>query len=84
MMVGTVSRLSANNAAFNCMRASNSIMNMAFRGSNMDRGDIFVTEKNLQSQMLNDSLMYKANSYMEDSFKKLQKEKIKRTFSIFA
>ena len=83
MMVGTVSRLSANNAAFNSMMASNSIMNLAFRGNGQSTANLFATEKNLQTQMANDRLMYKANLLLEDSFDKLQKEKIKRTFNIF-
>lgn len=72
MMTNTVSRLSASNAAYNWMSAANSLM--SFKGNS----------KNLELQMLNDSFKYQAYTAIADSQDKVQKENIKRTFSIFA
>lgn len=72
MMTQTVSRLSANNAAYNWMNAANSLC--SFKGDS----------RNLELQMLNDSFRYRAYNAIADSEDKVRKENIKRTFSIFA
>lgn len=83
MMTNPVGRLSANNAAFNWMNASNSLMKVppvviGNSSYNVAFG------KNLETQMLNDSFNYKAYSAMADSQEKLQKANVKRSFSTFA
>jgi len=82
MMTNRIGGLTAGNAAFNWMNASNSLMGLtAFRGNSRS---LLSAEQNLTSGMLNDSLMYKAGLLQEESMKKIQNENIKRTFSIFA
>ena len=82
MFVGPVGRLSSNNAAFNWMNASNSLMGLCSFGGNTDR--LRRAELGLTLGMLNDSLNYKAGILQEESARKLSKENIKRTFSTFA
>lgn len=81
MMIKPVGRLSANNAAFNWMNASNSLTSLSFSGN---PASLLSSEKNLTSNMLNDSLTYKAGMLQDQSMKKLSDENIKRTFSTFA
>lgn len=83
MMTNPIGRLSANNAAYNLMNASNSLIRLcSFTGGNPT--SLLSAEKNLTTNMLNDSLIYKAGLLMDESQDKLAKENIKRTFSIFA
>lgn len=84
MMTGNVSVLNASNAAFNWMQAANARMGMlsccgqpSFRGRND-------ADLNLQLGMLNDSFRYQAYNAMADSQEKINKDNIKRSFSIFA
>lgn len=72
MMTQTVSRLSANNAAYNWMSNANALL--SFKGNS----------KNLELQMLNDSFKYRAHTAIADSADKVRKENIKRTLSMFA
>ena len=81
MMTNRIGGLTANNAAFNWMNASNSLMNLSFRGNS---SSLLSSEKGLNASMLNDSFIYKAALLQEESMKKVQNENIKRTFSIFA
>jgi len=71
MMTNPISRLSANNAAFNMMNAADSL-------SCSPNG------KAITRDMQNDSLIYKANSLMADSQERATDANIKRTFSVFA
>lgn len=85
MMVGGISRLSANNAAFNWMNAANARMGLlSFAGNPTNLSMLAAADTNLELQMLNDSFKYKAYTAMADSEDKLRKENIKRSFSIFA
>lgn len=82
MMVNTINRLSANNAAFNLMNAANARLNLiGFKGNS---ASLLAMDNQLSCDMLNDSFKYQAYSAMADSDEKLQKENIKRSFSIFA
>lgn len=72
MMTSTVSRLNASNAAYNWMSCANALM--SFKGNS----------NALQLQMLQDSFNYKAYNAMADSMDKVEKDNIKRSFSIFA
>lgn len=83
-MTNTVSRLSASNAAYNWMNAANARMNLAFRGGSASYASLLSADKNLALDMLNDSFKYKAYTALADSQDKIQKENIKRSFSIFA
>lgn len=82
MMTNPIGRLSANNAAYNWMNASNSLIGLcSFRGNS---ASLMSAERNLRLNMLNDSLNYRAGLLMDESMKKVQDENIKRTFSMFA
>lgn len=83
MMVQTINRLSANNAAYNWMSSADALRSLAFTGGGNSKA-IQEYEKRLQAQMLNDSLNYKANLLIEESMDRVRKENIKRSFSIFA
>ena len=72
MMTNPVGRLTAMNAAYSWMGAANSLM--SFKGNSTQ----------LQLQMLNDSLNYKAGLLMQETQDKITKDNIKRSFSIFA
>ncbi|MFA7658032.1 MAG: hypothetical protein WCY19_01205 [Candidatus Gastranaerophilaceae bacterium] len=82
MFIGPVSRLSANNAAFNWMNSANSLMGLLSFGGNSS--SLLASEQRLTSGMLNNSLIYKASLLQEESMKKVSDENIKRSFSIFA
>lgn len=83
-MTNTVSRLSASNAAYNLMSAADARMNLAFRGGSMSYASLLSADKNLALDMLNDSFQYQAYTALADSQEKIEKENIKRSFSIFA
>lgn len=83
MFIKPVGRLSANDAAFNYMNASNSLTSLCtFTGA--DRRSLLSSELKLRRDMLNDSLNYKAALLQEATLKKLSEENIKRSFSTFA
>ncbi len=83
MMTNPIGGLTANNAAFRLMSASNSLMNLAsFKGGNL--AAIRNAENKLTLNMLHDNLLYKAGLLMQESQDKIAKENIKRSFSIFA
>jgi len=84
MMTNRIGGLTAGNAAFNWMNASNSLMNLSFRGNSGSSSSLLSSEKNLTAGMLNDSLMYKASLLQDESMKKVQNDHIKRSFSTFA
>lgn len=90
MIIPSVGRLDSisrmNNAAFNWMSASNSLLNLtSFSGlGNMDLSTVHNAEQNLTMNMLQNSLIYKLNAINEKRLKKLEDENIKRTFSTFA
>lgn len=85
MMTNRIGGLSANNAAFNWMNASNSLMGlMSFKGNLNSQGSLLSAEKNLTLGMLNNDLLYNATVYQEDAIRKARNENIKRSFSIFA
>mgnify|MGYP001427499746 CR=1 FL=1 len=73
-----------NNASFNIMQNSNSRLGMigsAKPGSNMS---IFSKKESaLQISNLKNQTIFKAAQAMEESQKRIQDEKIKRTYSIF-
>lgn len=82
MMINPISRLTANNAAFNMMNDANSIINLcSFKG---DPAAAFAMEQRLTQDMLRNQLQYQASLEMEETQDRLNKENIKRTFSIFA
>lgn len=81
MMIQTINRLNAMNAAYNWMSSADALRSLAFTGG--DSRSLLSREKVLNAQMLNDSLMYKASLLMEESQDKVNKENIKRTFSMF-
>lgn len=82
MFISPISRLSANNAAFNWMNSANSLMGLiSFGGSPRS---LLAAEQQLTMGMLTDSFKYRAYNAMADSQEKLEKENIKRTFSTFA
>lgn len=80
MMVNPINRLTANNAAYSWMSSANSLM--SFNGGN--GASLLSNENLLRTNMLNDSLTYKASLLMDETNKKLVNDDIKRTFSIFA
>lgn len=84
MFTGPVSQLNAINAANNWMNAADSLRNLAFTGCCGDPASTSSAEKNLRLQMLNDSFEYQAYSAMQDMQDRINKDKIKRSFSIFA
>lgn len=84
MMTNPIGGLNASNAAYNWMNAANARMNLAFRGNSMPSDSLYAADKNLTLQMLNDSFRYQAYSAMDDMQKRIAKENIKRSFSIFA
>lgn len=77
---------SANNAAYRWMSGANALQNMcSFSGlQNMDLASLNEYEKNIQTDMLTNSLIYKMSMAQEKSLKKLADENIKRSFSTFA
>lgn len=83
MMTNPIGRLSANNAAYNWMNAANARINLLSFGGN-NTAALFAADKNLQQQMLMDSFNYKCYSALADMQERIQKENIKRSFSIFA
>jgi len=82
MFVGTVSRLSANNAAFNWMNSANALIGLTSFTGNANQ--LRRSELGLTLGMLNNGLNYKAGMLQEDSMKKISDANIKRTFSTFA
>lgn len=82
MMTNRIGGLTANNAAYNYMSAANSLIGLcSFKGS---PASLLSAEQRLTTDMLNDSLTYKAGLLMQETQDKLTKENIKRTFSTFA
>lgn len=82
MIVSPISRLTANNAAYNWMNASNALMGLInFQGNPRT---LMAAEQALNSSMLQSSLLYKTSLLQEESLKKLEDQNIKRTFSTFA
>lgn len=74
-----------NNSAFKMLNANSAIMNLAsFTGKSANMYDVFQAEKSLVSQKLNSELMYKMSEAQLKALKKLEKEKIKHSFSTFA
>lgn len=90
MIIPTVGRLDSiakmNNAAFGWMSASNALLNLASSPGlqYMNLAAVNQAEQNLTLSMLQNSLIYKISEQQEKSYKKLQDENIKRTFSTFA
>lgn len=82
MMIQPINRLNANNAAYNWMNSADALRGLAFTGNGNMRS-LLSAENNLTTQMLNDSLIYRASLLMEESQDKINKENIKRTFSMF-
>lgn len=84
MMTGSVSSLNASNAAFNWMQAANARLGMlSCCGGKPSFAGLQQSDRNLELSMLNDGLQYKANTLMADTFEKVKKDHIKRSFSIF-
>lgn len=78
---------SINNASFNMMQGSASLMDLSrFAGSqpSQNTSALNQSEKRLLADKLQNELVYQASSYMEDSAEKIKKENIKRSFSTFA
>lgn len=82
MMIQPINRLSANNAAYNWMNSADALRGLAFTGNDNMRS-LLSAENNLNIKMLNDSVIYQASLLMEESQDKINKENIKRTFSMF-
>lgn len=82
MMTNPIGGLTATNAAYNWMNAANARLGLlSFRG-NMQQAHN--RDKQLQLDMLNSSLQYKAGLLMQETQDRITKENIKRSFSIFA
>lgn len=84
MMTGSVASLQASNAAFGWMQLANARMNLAFRGNGLSSSALNSADTKYQLAMLNDAVQYQAYNLMADSFEKVKKDNIKRSFSIFA
>lgn len=82
IMTNRIGGLSASDAAFNYMNAANSLTNLCSFSANPN--SLLAAEKQLQFDMFNDSLSYKARLAQDESLKKLTDENIKRQFSTFA
>lgn len=82
MMTNRIGGLTANNAAYNWMSSASALNALSFRGGN--GASLLSQEKSLRTSMLNDGVSYKAGLLMDETQHRLQKENIKRTFSIFA
>lgn len=82
MMIKPIGRLTTGSAASNWMSASNSLVNLSSASGN--GVSTLSAEHKLTSNMLNDSLMFKAGMLQDESMKKLSDENIKRSFSTFA
>lgn len=83
VMTGRVGGLSFN-AASNWMSAANARVNLASAPQNSNSAVLLSADKQLQANMLNDSLAFKAREQQHAGLKRLQSENIKRTFSTFA
>lgn len=85
MMTNRIPGLSASNAAFRWMQAADARLSMlSCCDGNPSFTGLYNADKNLTLQMLNDSFQYQAYTAMADTQEKLEKENIKRSFSIFA
>lgn len=74
-----------NNAAFRMMSTNNSLMSLtSFAGNYSNLNLLNQKEKTLMCNKLNSELEYKISDAQYESLKKLEKDKIKRSFSIFA
>lgn len=83
MMTNPIGGLTANSAAYNMMRSSNALLGLcSFKGGNS--AALLAKEKSLTLSMLNDSINYRAGLLMQETQDKIIKDKIKRSFSIFA
>lgn len=82
MMTNPIGGLTASNAAYNWMSAANARIGMLSFAGNPQAA--LRRDKQLQLNMLNSSLQYKAGLLMEETNKKIQKDNIERSFSIFA
>ncbi len=72
-----------NNAGFNIMQNSQALFNMTkSNGVNPNRS-IFKKETSLQISNLQNQTIFKAAQLMEESQKKINHDKIKRSYSIF-
>lgn len=73
-----------NNASFNIMQNNNSMLNMIGSAKpNMNTSIFNKKETALEISNLKNQTIFKVAQLMEESQKKIQMEKIKRTFSIF-
>lgn len=85
MMTGSLPSLQAINAAYNWMSLANARLGMisccgggqpSFKGRNN-------ADRNMELGMANAVLAYNANTLMADTFEKVKKDNIKRSFAIF-
>lgn len=82
MMTNQIGGLTATNAAYNWMNAANARLGLLSFKGNMQQAHN--RDKQLQANMLNYSLQYRAGLLMEEQNKKLTEKNIERSFSIFA
>lgn len=85
MMVGNLPRLQASSAAFGWMQAANARLGMlSCCGGKPSFQGLYNADQHLELDMLNDSFKYQAYNAMADTQDKITKDKIKRSFSMFA
>lgn len=82
MMTNPIGGLMATNAAYNWMNAANARLGLLSFKGNMKQAH--QKDKQLELDMLNYGLQYKAGLLMDETNKKIEKDHIKRSFSIFA
>lgn len=85
MMTNPVGSLQANNAAYNWMQAVNiriaQTRNEISFGTNY--AALHAADSKLERSMLQDSFEYRAYTALDDMNRRIEKQKIKRSFSIF-
>lgn len=82
MTGNTIGGLTASNAAYNWMNAANARLGLLSFKGNMQQAH--KKDQQLELDMLNYGLQYKAGLLMDETNKKIQNDHIKRSFSIFA
>lgn len=74
MMTNPIGSLQASNAAFRWMQNASLLASPSFKGDS----------RNIELQMVQDSFRYKAYTALDEMNDRITKQKIKRSFSIFA
>lgn len=80
--IGAISTM--HNSAFNWMNSANALISMTGNAANQSPAVLHAAEKKLLLSMHNDSLMYRIAELQDETYRKLEKDNIKRSFSTFA